>query len=311
MHSPSPRHQELAICLYLFQSFCMSLYRPFTPYHLRQVLRSSPDWVLEGLIMMGDQVILSGAPKSYKSFLASHLATALASGSENFLSWRIPRQRKVLYISLEMTAEQTAERVLKQLDALIPDEVPPEPSSIEGSSIFDDINATDISADDATDPTDSTEDYYDNENPLLDDPGDGSQFDFEENKWIKPFEEEEIREELERLEREYDLIKDRSPEEIRLGNIPLIHVFNVNGRHSVDVLDDEQKNAPSFSSWASLHKIISDIDPEVVIFDSLVRFFNGDENSNPVMSKVMQCMRSLCAFPKERDNGDKASSYSS
>lgn len=212
----------------------MSLYEPFTLYHLEAVRRRKPDWVVEDLIMSGDQVILSGAPKSYKSFLASHFAMVLATGFENFLSWKIPKARKVLYISLEMTAEQTAERVSKQLKALsqLPKrateaEIPKDPEAL------------------ATFLAEST-----------------------------------------RQRREH------------LKSIPLIHVFSVNGRHSVDILDDEQKDGPRPGSWANLHRIISEVDPEVVIFDSFVRFFSGDENSNPVMSKVMQRMRKLCLLPK-------------
>lgn len=151
--------------------------------------------------MAGDQVILAGAPKTYKSFWASHLALTLSMGVSKFLDWEIPQPRKVLFLSMEMREELTANRLLHQLAHLSP-------------------------VDFATTP------------------------------------EAEIRAK------------------------PLIHVFDVGGRHAINILQKED--------FTALYRIIAAENPDVVIFDSLIRFHTADENSNPHMSKVMQKMRNLC-----------------
>jgi hypothetical protein len=165
------------------------------------------NWVLENLVMMGDQVILAGAPKTYKSLWASHLALALSMGAPDFLGWKIPKPRKVLFLSMEMREELVANRILHQLAHLAP-------------------------------------------------------IDFE------------------------------STPELDIRAKPIIHVFDVEERHSIDVKKD--------SDFHTLHRIITEEDPDVVIFDSLIRFHASDENSNPDMSDIMQRMRELCLIaPKE------------
>jgi RecA-family ATPase len=173
-------------------------------YDLWLARSTSQDWVLKDLVMMGDQIILAGAPKTYKSLWASHLALALSMGVPDFLGWGIPKSRKVLVLSMEMREELSANRILHQLEHLAP-------------------------------------------------------IDFQE-----------------------------TPEaDIRAK--PIIHVFDVNGKHSIDVVQE--------SDFESLYAVILEEDPEVVIFDSLIRFHHADENSNPHMSEVMQKMRELCVIP--------------
>lgn len=173
-------------------------------YDLWLARSTSQDWVLKDLVMMGDQVILAGAPKTYKSFWASHLALALSMGAPEFLGWGISKSRKVLVLSMEMREELSANRILHQLAHLAPIDFQQTPEA--------DIRAK-----------------------------------------------------------------------------PIIHVFDVNGKHSIDVVNG--------SDFKSLHTIIAKEDPEVVIFDSLIRFHHADENSNPHMSEVMQKMRALCEIP--------------
>lgn len=76
---------------------------------------NEPDeWVLEGLIEAGDQVILAGAPKAGKSLLASQLALAVASGGR-WLGWKAPSPRKVLYVNLELRKKRFGRRLIAQV----------------------------------------------------------------------------------------------------------------------------------------------------------------------------------------------------
>jgi hypothetical protein len=72
-------------------------------------------FVVDDLITDGDQVILAGAPKSGKSYIAMELAMKLARGKgEEFLlpQWTCrTRPSKVIYCSLEMFAGITATRL--------------------------------------------------------------------------------------------------------------------------------------------------------------------------------------------------------
>jgi hypothetical protein len=76
---------------------------------------NQPDvWVLEGLIEAGDQVVLAGAPKAGKSLKASQIALAVASGGQ-YLGWKAPRPRKVLYVNLELRPKRFGRRVINQV----------------------------------------------------------------------------------------------------------------------------------------------------------------------------------------------------
>ncbi len=162
------------------------------------------NWVLEDLIQMGDQVVLAGPPKSFKSIWALQLSLALAMGEPDFLEWRIPQKRKVLYFSMEMGESLVGERLAMQI----------------GSS------------------------------PL-----------------------------------EPPFVLDEEHEKI-IRDLPLWHIFEVNEHTAVDVCDKED--------FIALRSLIEDIDPEVVIFDSFVRFHRQDENSNTSMSWAMRQIRELC-----------------
>ncbi|ADI30173.1 AAA family ATPase [Methylotenera versatilis] len=75
---------------------------------------NEPDiWIIEGLIEEGDQVVLCGAPKAGKSLMASQIALAVASGG-NFLGWRAPIARKVLYVNLELRCKRFGRRLIAQ-----------------------------------------------------------------------------------------------------------------------------------------------------------------------------------------------------
>lgn len=160
---------------------------------------AKPDWVLDELIHAGDQVVLSGAPKSYKSFWASQFALSLALKEGKFLKWAIPKRRRVLFISLEMDPALVGSRLAKQVD---------------GRVALNKVN------------------------------------------------------------------------EPALRDLELYHLFSINGMRSIDVLDSDDFDA--------LKAEIDAVDPDVVIFDSLVRFHKEDENSNIGMSSVMGTMRQLC-----------------
>lgn len=76
---------------------------------------AQPDvWLVEGLIEEGDQVVLSGPPKAGKSLLASQLALGVASGGQ-FLNWKIPEPRRVLYVNLELRPKRFGKRLIAQV----------------------------------------------------------------------------------------------------------------------------------------------------------------------------------------------------
>lgn len=158
-----------------------------------------PDWILDELIHAGDQIVLSGAPKSYKSFWASHFALSLALNEDKFLKWKISKRRRVLFISLEMDPALAGSRLATQVDGRV----------------------------------------------AL-------------NKLNEP----------------------------ALRDLELHHLFSISGRRSINVLEPDDFDA--------LKAEIDAVDPDVVIFDSLVRFHKEDENSNIGMSSVMGSIRELC-----------------
>ena len=78
-------------------------------------LTNKPDYLIEGLIEKGDQVLLYGQPKVGKTFLAIQMACALAC-QKPFLKWKIQKRRKVLYVNFEMGERVFSERISKFLD---------------------------------------------------------------------------------------------------------------------------------------------------------------------------------------------------
>ena len=179
-------------------------------YEVLQASKGESDWVLEGLIHNGDQVILGGPPKSYKSFWASHLAVALASKDEKFLNWKVTKKRRVLYISLEMSKNLCGKRLAIQL---------------------------------------------------------GKEVELGECSRSKVLE------------------------------VELYHLFSVDDRCALDVM--------STGDFGKLKREIDLIDPDFVIFDSLIRIHKEDENSNIAMSALLERLRSLCKVTTPEGNEEE------
>lgn len=79
---------------------------------------NEPDiWILEGLVEEGDQIVLCGAPKAGKSLMASQIALAVASGGD-FLGWKAPIARRVLYVNLELRPKRFGRRLIAQVGEL-------------------------------------------------------------------------------------------------------------------------------------------------------------------------------------------------
>lgn len=72
------------------------------------------NWAFENFIVAGDQVMIAGAPKSGKSWLALQMSLAAASGGK-FLQWKADRPMKTLYINLEVGRQMWAKRVMLQI----------------------------------------------------------------------------------------------------------------------------------------------------------------------------------------------------
>ena len=86
---------------------------------LDQCPKSDPKWIVNELIQEGDQVVLSGPPKSGKTILALQLALAVAKGDHPFLdpkNYRSTEAGIVLFISLEMKPAAIATRLRLQTD---------------------------------------------------------------------------------------------------------------------------------------------------------------------------------------------------
>lgn len=60
-----------------------------------------PNWLLEGLVALGDTTLLSGVPKLGKSWLTMGLAVAVVEGHESFLGRDVKRHGDVLYVDEE------------------------------------------------------------------------------------------------------------------------------------------------------------------------------------------------------------------
>ena len=73
------------------------------------------EWDLVNLIVHGDRAVFYGEWGAYKSFLLYHLALHLAAGKE-WLGWKIPMSRRVLYVDEEMNLS-TVKRRFRRLIA--------------------------------------------------------------------------------------------------------------------------------------------------------------------------------------------------
>lgn len=69
-------------------------------------------WAFDDFIVRGDQVMIAGAPKAGKSWLALQLSLAAASGGQ-FLRWHAAAPMKTLYINMEVGEIMWSKRVCK------------------------------------------------------------------------------------------------------------------------------------------------------------------------------------------------------
>jgi len=82
-----------------------------------QAVASTPlppeDWDVEPLFAQGDRVVMYGDFGALKSWVVLDLAIHLARGRGDWLGWKIPRSRKVLFIDEEETLHELQRRVRK------------------------------------------------------------------------------------------------------------------------------------------------------------------------------------------------------
>lgn len=71
-------------------------------------------WAFDNFIVDGDQVMIAGAPKSGKSWMALQLSLAAASGGQ-FLQWKANRKMRTLYLNLEVGSHMWSKRVMLQI----------------------------------------------------------------------------------------------------------------------------------------------------------------------------------------------------
>lgn len=71
-------------------------------------------WAFDNFIVDGDQVMIAGAPKSGKSWMALQLSLAAASGGQ-FLQWKANRKMRTLYLNLEVGDHMWSKRVMLQI----------------------------------------------------------------------------------------------------------------------------------------------------------------------------------------------------
>ncbi len=72
------------------------------------------EWIIEGFLPLGFKSILSGTTGSNKSYASMELGMRVAGanedGSSEFLSYKIPRPLKVLYIDIEVGQNEMLRR---------------------------------------------------------------------------------------------------------------------------------------------------------------------------------------------------------
>ena len=70
----------------------------------------APDQILENLFDAGDKLAIIGSSKLRKSFFLQQLALSIASGRD-FLKWRIPKARRVLFCQFEIRSHHCHRRI--------------------------------------------------------------------------------------------------------------------------------------------------------------------------------------------------------
>jgi hypothetical protein len=78
------------------------------------LVRTPPplDFVLDETLDVGDKMAVIGASKQRKSFFLQQMSISLVSGRD-FLNWRVPKRRKVLYVQFEIRGHHLHRRLLK------------------------------------------------------------------------------------------------------------------------------------------------------------------------------------------------------
>lgn len=79
--------------------------------------RKPKNWIVQDLILQGDQILITAPPKAGKSLLGSQLALCATTGHQ-FLRWLIPTPIKVLYFNLEVNEDIFVERFEMQANSL-------------------------------------------------------------------------------------------------------------------------------------------------------------------------------------------------
>ncbi len=77
----------------------------------------APDQILEDTIDAGDKLAIISSSKLYKSMLSLQMALSLTAG-RNFLTWRVTRPRKVLYIQFEIKDDHFHRRIKRMARAM-------------------------------------------------------------------------------------------------------------------------------------------------------------------------------------------------
>lgn len=92
------------------QEYITALPRSITAAELQHVEVPPLEYLIDELMVPGCY-LLAGAPKSRKSFVALHMAIAIASGGTVFGRFNVPKQHGVLYLDLEMSQNSVYRRV--------------------------------------------------------------------------------------------------------------------------------------------------------------------------------------------------------
>lgn len=77
-----------------------------------------PDQILDELFDAGTKAVIVAPSKARKSFFMLQMAITLAGNKSEFLGWRIPKQRRVLFWNLEITPAHFHKRLTSMLRAL-------------------------------------------------------------------------------------------------------------------------------------------------------------------------------------------------
>ncbi len=97
------------------QEYIAALPRSITAAELQGITVPPLEYIIDELMVPGCY-LLAGAPKSRKSFVALHMAIAIASGGVVFSRFKVPQRHGVLYLDLEMSQNSVYRRVRTMID---------------------------------------------------------------------------------------------------------------------------------------------------------------------------------------------------